>query len=273
MEKEYEIDLIQVLADYVNYLKNKKGMVVLSFVIASAIAVLIGVKYGKTYSSSMTITSNTILYDVTEPVVVRLNEMIEAGNQDNLASTLNIDKELASNLLRVESEKINVRKNDEFLAAFTVAIKTKSPDRIGEYEQPIMNYLNGLQYFQDRTNISKEQLDRLNQRYDAQIGRLDSIQQIVPEKLNAVGLSGGDYNFGTMYNEMMLLNLAKSDIEKRLTTIDEFQMVIGFTQALKDTGIKFVVVLGAFLGFVFTLVFFFTSKLNQLIKKRSQVNG
>ena len=273
MEKEYEIDLIQVLADYINYLKNKKAMVVISFVMAASIAALIGLKYGKTYSSSMTVTSNTILYDVTEPVVKRLNEMIEAGNIDNLSSTLGIDKDLAGQLLKIESEKINVRKNDEFLAAFTVSIKTKSPDRIQEFEEPIMSYLNGLSFIQERTNTSVEQLNRLNERYDAQIERLDSIQQIVPEKLRTSGLSGGDYNFGTMYNEMMLLNLAKSDIEKRLVTIEEFQKVIGFTQALKDTGIKFVVVLGAFLAFVFTLVFFFASKLSQLVRKRTVSAG
>ncbi len=125
--------------------------------------------YTKISVGSANFTGNTI-----EPMVTALSELRKDGNYDELAARLNISKDAADDILKIEiRNKVTLK---DFYSA-DIALKVANPNSIPEISNGFMQYFDNSPYISNRLNVIRGELEIFTKNGETELVRLDSLKK------------------------------------------------------------------------------------------------
>lgn len=125
--------------------------------------------YTKISIGSANFTGNTI-----EPMVTALSELRKDGNYDELAARLNISRDAANDILKIEiRNKVTLK---DFYSA-DIALKVANPNSILDISRGFMQYFDNSPYISKRLNIIRGELELFTKNGETELVRLDSLKK------------------------------------------------------------------------------------------------
>lgn len=206
----------------------------LFFGITITVGLLLGLLYSeflskKFYKSSMILSCEYLTIKVVNSSIEKLNQLAKEKDRLGLASELNIDKEIAKNILEfkaapftsendaIELEGIKEKlknlsqNNEDFIKktmkiiesenrkAYLIEVKVRNPEIIKNLEQSIANYFQSINYIRTRLKVNREILLERKSKLLRESQKLDSMKFAIFQNLASLSRpsnnGGGANNF------------------------------------------------------------------------------
>jgi len=271
--QEYEIDLLELIIKFWIFIKKNLKL----YLLFGVIGLVIGTIYAfglskKTYETSMIVTTNLDISDVTD-VLKSLTEIIDQADYELLSKEMNLPMKYIESISKIKIEtSADTEKEDKKIAGnkIKITLNVKMNTNLDTISYGIQRYVNKNPYVKERYELNKKNILQLITEVDVSIKKLDSLQRSILHG-NGKGSQLNIESKPSYHSELM------SFFEKKQSLLTSYQLgkpiiiVQGFRTLIqpaqgrltKVISLSFVFLI---IGFLVSLVILFNQKVKQFEK-------
>jgi len=271
--QEYEIDLLELIIKFWIFIKKNLKL----YLLFGVIGLVIGTIYAfglskKTYETSMIVTTNLDISDVTD-VLKSLTEIIDQADYELLSKEMNLPMKYIESISKIKIEtSADTEKEDKKIAGnkIKITLNVKMNTNLDTISYGIQRYVNKNPYVKERYELNKKNILQLITEVDVSIKKLDSLQRSILHG-NGKGSQLNIESKPSYHSELM------SFFEKKQSLLTSYQLgkpiiiVQGFRTLIqpaqgrlnKVISLSFVFLV---IGFLVSLVILFNQKVKQFEK-------
>ncbi|RIJ41466.1 Wzz/FepE/Etk N-terminal domain-containing protein [Pontibacter oryzae] len=248
------------------YLLNiaiKRFILILIFTVAGlGLAYAIFATARPYYTSSMTLVLSKIRNDFVETQLQSLSDMINEGNLVGVSEELEITPESAQSLKELSFSNLDddMIGDDSVLTGspFKVELSLYQNSLFAAMEPAIVSYLENNSYFMRQKKIREQELRSMIEKLNQEISSIDSLKRAVGDPRGPVNgfVYGEPIDPTNLYKESIAMYEHKVELEAKLNSLDNIQVVGGFTPRSMPTGpslLKYLLI-GGSVCFLFGLI-------------------
>ncbi len=267
MDTENEIDLGFILLKFL--VLTKKYLLVILFPILVCTGIGLGHFYTKApiYQSSALISTGIVKSSISIGLVEELQGLIDDQNLALLSKKLNLGKS-AAKLKSVEVESVEEKIDNGKVDVIKVIVKITETEILLPLQKNIVNYLEGTPFAKKKIKMEKYRLNEeiafLSKELE-EVSILKSNISKISEKGNTTNTS---FNLEDIYRQSMELFEKRLQLIHDLETIENFQVIQGFTAYQKPVSPKLSLSLvgGFAAGLILAFLFIFIKEVGKHLK-------
>lgn len=273
MNDKKELDLLDIIAYTLNYVKKKKFLILGTFALALILSLIFHFTKEDEYESEMIVITNTADYTLVDQIATPLELGVRYNKIELTAALLKIDVDLARKINSIEVKEVEPHPAER-VDGCTFAIKLKTFDRslFGVISDPLCNFFNENEFITNITDVHLKSLQELHRETQEQIQRLDSIQKSIPAAMTQLKnekSAMSDFNLGTMYNQMIDLKKVETETLEKIRLIQEFKVISDFKLIYATKGLLYFLLIGIAIGLVLNATLFIILTISYLIKGKN----
>ncbi len=262
-----EIEISKLILKVITLIKQNLAFLIL-FLIGGVIA---GALFYNTkipvYESSMLVSTGIVKSSVAGSLVEEVQELISEQNNTLISQKLNI-KNTSSKLKMLEVVDVDEKIDNGKVDIIKIVVRVTETSVLENLEQSLINYLEQTKYVQKRVAIKKDNINKeiafLSKELE-EVSRLKSNISKISEKGNTTNTS---FDLEDIYRQSMQLFERKLVLEHDLKTIENFQVIQGFTAYQKPVSPKLSLSLvgGFAAGLILAFLFIFIKEFGKHLK-------
>ena len=186
----------------------------------------------KIYGSKMLISSYVLTQSYAKELVENINLFIQEGNQEVIKEKLNIDENVISNIVRLNSENgledthMLEEKDRNFVQ---IKAQMTRPEGFKELEKGLVYYFEHSPYYMEQSAARRKAYQNVVQTIDKEIADLQVIKSQLLSGELAKKSGNVQIDLGSVILGIAAAAKQKMKAEEKLAKVDKIQLVDGFT--------------------------------------------
>lgn len=245
-----EIDLVELLAKFVQTIKKNLWSFVLAFIIGTVLGLIYFQFAPNIYESKMILLSDILTESYSERITESLDILIKEQNQEALAQRLSLSTEEAKGISKIEIESLKESKKADDKSEssiFIVTVRTKDKMLLPKLQEGIMNHLQNNEFVKIRVNQRKTYLQTMISKVGEEINSLDSLKRklFLGQPIYSKSAEMMLVDPTSIYSKIIDLNKEQVNLKNALELVNSIQLVEGFTIYNKPVSPKLSISLAA----------------------------
>lgn len=274
IDPDDEIDLGELILN-VSHIIKRNAKLILGLVI---IGLVIGLAFyflsGRTYRSSMVLSSGMLTAANGSSLINTLDRLIEEGNYGLLSQKLNLTEDQVKLLGNIEVSSISEEADEDITEnIFRINVEVNDNDVLDSLEYGIIHYLENNTYVKRRIEIKRENLEALINKISHEMQEIDSLKDNVTENMvaNAEGMSFVMVDPVNIYREGIALFEQELNLQRELALVDNIQVIQSFTRFDMPVSPRIRhILMGPLVGFILSIILIFLKETNNFLKRRQK---
>lgn len=269
-----EIDLGELILNVSNIIKKNAKLILVLIIIGLVIGLAFYFISGRTYRSSMVLSSGMLTGANGSSLINTLDRLIVEKNYDLLSQKLALSEEQVKLLGNIEVSSISAE-DDESITEniFRINVEVSNNDVLDSLEYGIIHYLENNTYVKRRIGIKRENLEALIGKISHEMQEIDSLKEDVTENIiaNAEGMSFVMVDPVNIYREGIALFQQELDLQRELALVDNIQVIESFTRFESPVSPRVRhILMGPLVGFILSIILIFLKETNNFLKRRQK---
>ncbi len=256
--KKVFLNLFQWLGDLVRFaLQNIKTLlvfIILGVGISIGLFFLVKPVYHSSLTMSHTRLNNGQCMDL-------INGLTKTSDKDTiLVKKLGLDFKVAKQIKSILYKSINTD-SDSLLNSsnFKIEVKVYNKKILDSLQMRILNFLEANEYASKRKQINRLYIDKIEEKLASEIVGVDSLKRIVnksilPRSMGNGIILGESVDPVKVYQEGLNLFKSQLSLNEQRELNNSFEVVVGFSPAIRSTTLLKSVIMGFIISFVFGMV-------------------
>ncbi|HEY5746426.1 MAG TPA: Wzz/FepE/Etk N-terminal domain-containing protein [Chryseolinea sp.] len=268
-----EIDLLALLLQVVRAIRSNFWLIVLFFVLGTALGFGYYYSSRKVYENKMIVSSKIMTESYSKKLVDNLNQYIREGNKTALASQLGITEQTARELgyLKIESPYSNEGEVSKEIdrSYFVITVEVFSQDILPDLQKGLISYFENNEYVKIRVNQNREFLKTVIAKIDQEIKDLEGLKAKIYSGDFFQNSKNGVMFDPTVVNTKILdLTREKIKYQNDLELVNSVQLLEGFTRFDKPVKplLSLSLVAGSSMGILLVIVFLVFKSIRKLLR-------
>lgn len=264
-----EVDLMEVFLKILSAIRGNFWLIVLSFLVGTALGLAYYFSSSKVYESKMVVSSAILTSSFTEALVDKINRHRREQNSNAIKDLLNCDIETAKNLVYIEIDKMSQVDDLKEADKFIVTAQVLNQDVLPDLQKGLVFYLENNEYVKVRVEQNKKYLRQMVSKLDAEIKDMEGFKQ----KLTSGAFfetARGNVMFDPTTVNSKILDLTKEriNLQHTLELSNSVQVIEGFTRFERPSSPKLMVSLisGSFVGLFFVGLFLAFKSIRKILR-------
>lgn len=241
----------------------KRFILILIFIIAGlGLAYVLFANARPYYKSSMTLVLSKIRNDFVETRLQSLSDMINEANYAGISQELEINPEAAKAIKELKFSNLDEAMigEDSVLTGspFKVELSLYQNSLFAAMEPAIVDYLENNSYFLRQKKIREQELRSMIQKLNQEISSIDSLKRTVGNPRGPVNgfVYGEPIDPTNLYKESISMYEQKVELEAKLNSLDNIQLMSSFTPRSIPTGPNLLLhlLVGGIIAFIVGLI-------------------
>lgn len=256
MTKDKEVDIYNIIRFITTFLRSNRTLIIIVFTLSIAFAIFRHVTGTDKFHYHISLSSNSLPYEVVRKVHLPIESAINAREYDSLSTWLHLPVNETKHFTSVEIKEISIPPTvKNVTTAFQLSYSANDTNALNNIGPAICAYMSNNEFVVKTTNLRKENLLAYHRMISEQIARLDSIQRMLPSlmSISSKDVYTSDFNLGSIYEEMVTLKSLENENLQAIKLADEFNVLSSFRSVDRQSLIKDIL-LGVVGGFVITII-------------------
>jgi hypothetical protein len=266
-----EIDLLDLLLKSVTIIRDNFSLIVIFFVLGTALGATYFLTTKKQYESKMIISSNILTTSYAKILFDNVNGHLKDADYALLAKDLNINPEDVHEIAKLQIENLSKSDGDQLKDTERYLITARVYDQriLPALQKGLIDFLEHNEFVRIRVEQQKNSLTQMKAAVEKE---LDDMQQFKVEIASGKFFSGtrGNVMFDptTVNTKILELTQKRIDIQNSLQLINSVQLIEGFT-AFKHhmtPSLKVSIVTGSILGLISVVMLIVFKSIRRLLR-------
>ena len=264
-----EVDLMEVFLKILSAVRTNFLLIVLSFIVGTALGLAYYYSSNKVYESKMVISSSILTSSFSEELIDKINRHRSESNTHIIKELLNCSDTTAKSLVFLDIEKLSQVDDLKEADKFIVTAQVLNGDVLHDLQQGLIFYLENNEYVKVRVAQNKKYLQQMISKVDAELKDMEEFK----EKLTSGTFferARGNVMFDPTTVNSKILDLTKEriNLQNSLDLSNSVQVIEGFTQFERPSSPRLFVSLisGSFVGLFFVGVFILVKSIRKALR-------
>ena len=264
---EHEIDLSFIILKGLTLLKKYLFLIIISVLLCAGISLARFYTKVPVYQSSMLISTGIVKSPIAASLLEEVQELIGEQNVSEISKRLDLGK-AANKIKKIEVEKVEGKADNGQVDIVKIIVKTTETKILSALEKSLVQYLESNPYVQKRVSFKKEQIKNeivfLNQELDD----VSALKSNIFKNSSEGNISKSSFDLEDIYRQSKELFERKLQLTHDLKTIENFQVIQGFTAFQKPVSPKLSLSLagGVLAGLILAFLFIFLKEFGKHLK-------
>lgn len=257
---------------FIKFLLLKKKLILITYALSIAIAVIFAKSVKKEYKSSLTGFSNYLKANQIKNIVSDLGLLLKANKQEDVAQKLGLSLEKIKSLKKIEvfdQTEIYKKISDDDIN-FQINVVVTDMEILDSLEASLTNYISNINFVKRRLQMDKIDLTDERDVLKREIKYIDSAKFLLLSKINSADNKGVILsNLGEVITTKMELDRKLKENDKKLRFIEDFQIIKSFDKSYNKIFPKLSIILliSLVLATVFLYTYFFVQRVSKYSDK------
>lgn len=264
-----EVDLMEVFLKILSALRANFWLIVLSFLVGTALGLGYYYSSNKVYESKMVVSSAILTSSFSEALVDKINRHRREQNSDAIKKLLNCDVETAKNIVFLEIDKMSQVDDLKETDKFIITAQVLNQDVLPDLQQGLLYYLENNEYVKIRVEQNKKYLQQMVSRLDAEIKDMEAFKQRLTNG-SFFETARGNVMFDPTTVNSKILDLTKEriNLQHSLELSNSVQVIEGFTRFERPSSPRLLISLisGSFVGLFFVGLFIAFKSIRKILR-------
>ncbi len=264
-----EIDLIALLLNAVNIFRANFWLILIYFLVGSALGVTYYFSSKKVFESKMIVSSNILTKTYGVRIAENMNLYLSEKNRTELAGRLGIPEQSLDKLRHVKIESLNENDDQKESDRFLITVEVYDPGILPELQNGFVHYLENNEFVKVRVAQNTAYLKQMIRDVENEISDMEEFKSKIYSGDFFQTVKGNVMFDPTTVNSKILdLKEKKLTYQNSLALSNSVQVIEGFTKFENPTKPKLSISLaaGSFIGLVFVGILIAYKSIRKLLR-------
>ncbi len=262
-----EIEISKLILKTITLIKQNFVSLVLFLVGGVVAGLLFYTTKTPVYESSMLVSTGIVKTSIATSLVENFQDLIKEQNTKVISEKLNLGQ-AASTLKMIEAEEVEGKVDGGKTDIIKVIVRTTETSILPNLEHALIHSLEQNPYVQKRVALKKDNVEKEIAFLTKELNEISKLKTNIARIGENTGIGGTSFDLEDIYRQSMELFERKSQLTHELKTIENFQVIQGFTAFQKPISPKLSLSLagGVVAGLILALLFIFFKELGKHLK-------
>jgi hypothetical protein len=231
VQKKDEVDLIELFLNLLITIRKNFWLIVLFFILGTAVGFAYYASAKKVYQSNMVISSGILTSSYSKALIENINRHRREQNFNVIKNLLRVSDSTARNLAFLEIEKLSQVDDLKEADKFMITAEVFDQNILRELQQGLVYYLENNEYVKIRVEQSKKYLDEMLAKVDDEIKDMESMKaKIINGSFFESAKGNVMFDPTTVNSKILDLTEKKLTLQNNRELVNSVQVIEGFSQ-------------------------------------------
>lgn len=275
VQKRDEVDLMEVFLKLIITIRQNFWLIVLFFVLGSAIGFAYYASARKVYKSALVISSDILTNSYSKALVANINRHRREQDFEAIQKLLRVSDKVARGVIFLDVDKLEEVNDLKEAEKFTITGEVADHRILPELQQGLVYYLENNDYVKVRVEQRKKYLDQMIAKVDQEIKDMEEFKKRIMNGSFFEAVKG-DVMFDPTSVNSKILELTKEKLTLMNTRelANSVQVIEGFAQFEEPSSPKLAVALasGSTIGLFFVAILLAIKSVRKLLRMADAAN-
>jgi hypothetical protein len=272
-----DLDLVLLLEKTIRFFRKFRTAFLIAAVAGIALGIILYLALPKLYESRMVVHPIYLTNAEHIQIVNNWDDLLERGEKNVLATTLNCDRELLRKVADFEAGDITKVFTPQNPNGFYIDVKVTDNSILPALQKAIVYGLNTTQFVKEKVEVRKDNLRQMISKVTDEISKLDSTKTMVQRIL-----SNQERNSSALMIDVSGLNRQIIDMNEKLLGYQEELKFVNGVFVVQDfsrfdvpvsISLKVMIIVGLIFSLAVTFIYVLFAYVNERMKKHAVTSG